>query len=147
MQKIDDLKEIFTAIHDLGVAWQNELVALRTENSRLIAENKKLIDKNKTLAANYDKLSESYEQLVGENAKLHTDLNLAEKLHRDILAELNKQNSDDFQNFVKVYLKKIRECVDGAVAVGNVKSTFKDTEILAESHEENSNSEVPPDFD
>lgn len=110
MQQIDDLKEIFKATQDLGVAWQNELVELRAKNSRLIAENKLLAD-------NFKKISE-------ENKNLHAELNnlsekvgqLMENLRGDILTELNARNSDDFQNFVKDYLKKIRDCVDGTLA-------------------------------
>lgn len=120
MQKIEDLKEIFTATHDLGVAWQNELVALRVEN-------KTLADENKTLADKYDKLFSNYEKLYDENKTLHVELNnlseqivqLIANLRGDILTELNDKNTEDFQKFVKDYLMQIRKCVDGAVVAEN----------------------------
>ena len=136
MQQIDDLKEIFKATQDLGVAWQNELVKLRAENSRLIAENKLLAD-------NFKKISE-------ENKNLHAELNnlsekvgqLMENLRGDILTELNARNSDDFQNFVKDYLKKIRDCVDGTLA------TDKPTEnSIAEYNETPDVSENSPKYE
>lgn len=125
MQKIDDLKEIFTATHDLGVAWQNELVELRAENSRLIAENKNLAD-------NYDKLFSSYENISAENKNLHGELNnlseqigqLITNLRGDILKELNAKNPEEFQGFVKDYLRQIRKCVDGAVVAEKPQENF-----------------------
>ena len=125
MQKIDDLKEIFTATHDLGVAWQNELVALRAENSRLA-------DENKNLADNYDKLFSSYEKLSAENKNLRGELNnlseqigqLIANLRGDILTELNEKNPEDFQKFVKDYLMQIRKCVDGAVVAEKSQGNF-----------------------
>ena len=125
MQKIDDLKEIFTATHDLGVAWQNELVKLRAENSRLIAENKNLAD-------NYDKLSLSYEKLSDENKTLRGELNnlseqigqLITNLRGDIVKELNAKNPEEFQGFVKDYLRQIRKFVDDAVIAEKPQENF-----------------------
>lgn len=111
METIDDLKEILTAAQDLGAKWQEEIISLRTENSRLQEEN--------------ETLRENYESLHAENKKLQTELNnLSEKteqlnqnLREEIIAavakELNAAKQDEFQNFVTDYLKEIRERVDG----------------------------------
>ena len=124
MQEIDDLKEIFTATHDLGVAWQNEIVKLRAEN--------------KTLADNYTKLSD-------ENKKLHDELL---KVRNDIINELNTRNSDDFQKEVKDYLKKIRECVGGSVAFEKPKENPAPAEnMIAEKEIPAANEEKDFEYD
>ena len=106
MQEIDDLKEIFNATHDLGVAWQNTLIELTAENSRLIEENKNLQTK--------------YEKLVAENKNLMAEIKtLSEKIKsykEEIIRELDAKNREAFQNLVKNHLEKIRECVDGTMA-------------------------------
>lgn len=133
MQKVEDLKEIFIATHDLGVAWQNELVQLHAENFRLVEENK-------TLKANYKELYE-------ENKNLQTELNnLSDKLQKmrdDIFKELNTKNSEEFQKFVTDYLKKIRECVDGATLYEKPKENPTESEDTGNFDEE----ERKPNFD
>ena len=106
METIDDLKEILTAAQDLGAKWQEEIISLRTENSRLQEEN--------------ETLRENYESLHAENKKLQTELNnLSEKteqliknLRDEIIRELNTANQEEFQN-VKNSLKEIRKRVEG----------------------------------
>ena len=110
METIDDLKEILTAAQDLGSKWQEEIISLRAENSRLEKDN--------------ETLRKNYESLHAENKKLQTELNnLSEKteqlnqnLREEIIAavakELDAAKQDAFQNFVRDYLKEIRERVD-----------------------------------
>ena len=56
MDKFEELKDILTAMQDIGNAWHEEIVSLQTENqalqdkyNRLVAENKNLQDKNESL--------------------------------------------------------------------------------------------------
>ena len=111
METIDDLKEILTAAQELGSKWQEEIISLRAKNSELRKENE-------TLRKNYESLHE-------ENTNLRAELNnLSEKtgqliknLRDEIIAavakELDAAKQDAFQNFVKDYLEKIRERVEG----------------------------------
>lgn len=111
METIDDLKEILTAAQELGAKWQEEIISLRAENSELRKANEtlrknyeSLHEENKTLRAELNDLSEKTEQL---------NQNLREEIIAAVAKELDAAKQDEFQNFVKDYLKEIRERVDG----------------------------------
>lgn len=105
MEKIDDLKEILSAIQELGTSWQQEIIKLREENAQLADENKILRD--------------NYNQLHAENESLKQELcNLSEKmeqlnlnLRNEIFKELNGMKQDEFQKMVADYLREIRKQV------------------------------------
>ena len=103
MQKIDDLREILTAIQDIGNAWQKEIIQLREENDRLFYENEhlretrdRLTDQNKLLRQDIKNLSEKTEQLIKD-------------LRNDLIKELDSKKQEEFQKFVRDYLRKLRE--------------------------------------
>ena len=111
METIDDLKEILTAAQELGSKWQEEIISLRAENSELRKANETLREnyeslnaENKNLRAELNDLSEKTEQL---------NQNLREEIIAAVAKELDAAKQDAFQNFVRDYLEKIRECVDG----------------------------------
>lgn len=105
MEKIGDLKEILSAIQELGTSWQQEIIKLREENAQLADENKILRD--------------NYNQLHAENESLKQELcNLSEKmeqlnlnLRNEIFKELNGMKQDEFQKMVADYLREIRKQV------------------------------------
>ena len=105
MERIDDLKEILSAIQEIGTSWQKEIIKLREENAQLADENKILRD--------------NYDQLHAENESLKQELcNLSEKmeqlnlnLRNEIFKELNDMKQDEFQKMVADYLREIRKQV------------------------------------
>ena len=138
MQEIDDLKEIFTATHDLGVAWQDELVKLRAENE--------------TLTAKLDKLTEETDKLTEKIRKLSEDQ--IKNLRDEIIQELNSKNTEEFQKYVQDYLKEIRKCVDGKLPFEPSSETPKEPHIDSEDntpefneHNESRETETSPKYD
>lgn len=106
MQTIEDLHEILSAVQEIGAAWQNQNVSLRAENSRLT-------DENKTLRENYERLHRENENLRREISNLSEKIEqFNNNLRDEIIRELNAVNRDDFQNFVRDYLRVIREQLD-----------------------------------
>lgn len=107
MQTIDDLKEILTAVQELGSKWQEENISLRAKNFRLEKENEtlrenynRLHEENKILRDEIKNLSEKTEQLKKD---------LSEEIIAAVAKELNAAKQDEFQNLVKDSLKDIRE--------------------------------------
>ena len=94
MQQIDNLKDIFSAMQEIGAAWQGEVVKLREENARLTAENAELKKNFDTLKNGIDNLSEETNQLarnISDEIK---------NLRDEIIKELNVKDREDFQKFV-----------------------------------------------
>ncbi|MBD3879428.1 MAG: hypothetical protein SR1Q5_07070 [Quinella sp. 1Q5] len=103
MQKIDDLREILTAIQDIGNAWQAENIKLREENDRLL-------DKNGRLRETYDRLTKQNESLRQDIKNLLEETKrLIENLRDDLINELAADKQEDFQKFVRDYLRKLRK--------------------------------------
>lgn len=107
MQTIDDLKEILTAVQELGSKWREENISLREKNFRLEKENEtlrenynRLHEENKILRDEMKNLSEKTEQLKKD---------LSEEIIAAVAKELNAAKQDEFQNLVEDSLKDIRE--------------------------------------
>ena len=103
MQKIDDLQEILTAIQDIGSAWQAEIIKLRKDRDELLDKNEhlretrdRLTEQNKLLRQDIKNLSEKTEQLIKD-------------LRNDLIKELDSKKQEEFQKFVRDYLRKLRE--------------------------------------
>lgn len=103
MQKIEDLREILTAIQDIGNTWQKENIQLRKDRDDLLDENQHL--------------RETCERLTKQNSSLRQDINnLSEKteqliknLRDELIKELAADKQEDFQKFVRDYLREIRK--------------------------------------
>ena len=103
LQKIDDLREILTAIQDIGNAWQAENIQLRNDRDDLLDENEhlretrdRLTEQNKLLRQDINNLSEKTEQLIKD-------------LRDDLIKELDSKKQEEFQKSVLEYLRKLRE--------------------------------------
>lgn len=103
MQKIDDLREILTAIQDIGNAWQAENVSLRKDRDDLLDENEhlretceRLTKQNNSLRQEINNLSEKTEQLI-------------KNLRDELIKELAADKQEDFQKFVREYLRELRK--------------------------------------
>lgn len=92
MQNFEDLREILTAIQDLGNEWQTQNVSLRAENSRLQSENIFLRDQN-------DQLRRKLKDLSDENKRLEDKLN---DLRDELITQLDADKRDN-QEFIKRY--------------------------------------------
>ena len=93
MQKFDDLREVLTAIQDIGNAWQAENISLRAENSRLINENNSLRGQNENLRREIKNLSD-------EVKNLETRL---QSLRDELIKQLDADKQDN-QNFIRRFL-------------------------------------------
>ncbi len=111
MQNIEDLKEILTTVQEIGNAWHEENISLREENDRLLKENENLRAENESLRRELENLPAQVKELLGIlrddiinelDAKTHV-------LRDDIIGELDAKTRDDFQKFVRDYLKDIRD--------------------------------------
>ena len=94
MQQIDNLKDIFSAMQEIGAAWQGEVVKLREENARLTAENAELKKNFLALKNDINNLSEKAGQLA---------INISDaikNLRDEIIKELNVKYREEFQKFV-----------------------------------------------
>ena len=103
MQKIDDLREILTAIQDIGNAWQAENIKLRKDRDDLLDENEhlretcdQLTKQNKLLRQDINNLSEKTEQLI-------------KNLRDELIRELATDKQEEFQKFVRDYLRELRK--------------------------------------
>lgn len=96
MQNIEDLKEILTTVQEIGNAWHEENISLREENDRLLKENENLRAENESLRRELENLPAQVKELLGI-------------LRDDIIGELDAKTRDDFQKFVRDYLKDIRD--------------------------------------
>lgn len=103
MQKIDDLREILTAIQEIGSAWQAEIIQLRKDRDDLLDENEhlretceRLTKQNNSLCQDIKNLSEKTEQLIKD-------------LRNDLIKELDSKKQEEFQKFVRDYLRELRK--------------------------------------
>lgn len=103
MQKIKDLQEILTAIQDIGSAWQKENIKLCEDNDYLFDENQHLREtcenltkQNNSLRQEINNLSEKTEQLI-------------KNLRDELIKELAADKQEEFQKFVRDYLKELRK--------------------------------------
>lgn len=96
MQNIEDLKEILTTVQEIGNAWYEENISLREENDRLLKENENLRAENESLRRELENLPAQVKELLGI-------------LRDDIIGELDAKTRDDFQKFVRDYLKDIHD--------------------------------------
>lgn len=119
MQKIDDVKEIISAMHELGTKWHSEIILLREENLRLKKDNERL-------EKNFNNLK-----------------NNLEDVRREIIKELDAKKREDFQEFVEDYLKRIRECVDGKIIESAQKNS---TENVSNNISDNAPENGVPDY-
>lgn len=103
MQKIDDLREIIMAIQDIGNTWQAEIIKLRKDRDDLLDENEhlretcdRLTKQNNSLRQDINNLSEKTEQLI-------------KNLRDELIKELAADKQEDFQKFVRDYLRELRK--------------------------------------
>lgn len=114
MQKFDDVKEIISAMHELGTAWHDEIISLREENARLKNENERL-------EKNFNNFKDNLESVRCE-----------------IIKELDAKKHEDFQEFVRDYLRRIRECVDGKIIeTAQKNSTENNANNISDNAQEN----------
>ena len=92
MEKFEDLREVLTAIQDIGNAWQAENVSLRAENSRLQSDNEQLRTHNEQLRRELQTLSDEVRNL---EAKL-------QDLRNELIKQL-KADKDENQSFIRKY--------------------------------------------
>ena len=103
MQKIEDLKEIQTAIQEIGNAWRTENISLRKDRDDLLDENQhlretcqRLTKQNNALRQDINNLSEKLEQLI-------------KNLRDEVVKEFAADKQEDFQKFVRDCLQEIRK--------------------------------------
>ena len=103
MQKIEDLKEILTAIQDIGNTWKTENISLRKDRDDLLDENQhlretcqRLTKQNNSLRQEISSLSEKMEQLI-------------KNLRDEVIKEFAADKQEDFQKFVRDCLQEIRK--------------------------------------
>lgn len=130
MQKIEELKEIFSAARDMGLSWQKELVELRQKNLQLEKENHQLKNENAELKKSFDALNDEIKIIRNE-----------------IVRELAVKDREDFQEFVKNYLTQIRKCVEGTVQpppeTDNAEKNCDDTANKTDESEEKAELPAP----
>ena len=85
-----------SAVQEIGNAWHEENISLREENDRLLKEIEKLRAENESLHRELENLPAQMKNLLGT-------------LRDDIIGELDANTRDEFQKFVRDYLKDIRD--------------------------------------
>lgn len=138
MQEIEDLKEIFSAMQELGATWHSEIISLREKNSQLEKENFQLKEENSRLKKNFGDLKNDLNNLSEKIEQL------TKNVSNEIITELNVKDREYFQKFVKDYLKKIRECVDGKIPVETVQKNSPENDTNNFSDVEQNNDQ--PDY-
>ena len=92
MDKFEDLREVLTAIQDIGNAWQSENVSLRTQNSELRRDNETLRTQNEQLRRELKTLSDEVRDLEAKLAAL-----------RDEVIKQLKADKADNQSLIRKY--------------------------------------------
>lgn len=95
MQKFEDLREVLTAIQDIGNAWHEENISLRAENSRLRDENNSLRTENNSIRGQNENFRREIKNLSDEIKNLEGKLqNLRDELIKQL--DVDKQDNQKF---------------------------------------------------
>lgn len=99
MQKFEDLREVLTAIQDIGNAWHEENISLRAENFRLRDENKSLRTENNSLREQNENLRREIQNLSDEIKNLESKL---QSLRDELIKQLDVDKQDS-QKFIRKF--------------------------------------------
>ena len=123
MNNIEDLKEILTAMQEIGNAWHAENISLRN----LIKENEELRAENESLRREFDILSE---KIVNLKEELHTEiLTKQDKLRDEILKELDVKGRENFQKDVRDFLGDIRKKLKETTVKAEEPSLYQEQKV------------------
>ena len=114
MDNFEDLREVLSAIQEVGNAWQNENVSLKATNAELHAQN--------------DQLRREVQNLSDEVRNLQKKL---DELRDEVIKQL-KADKDDNQQFIRKYFGAN---VSSVATQTDTPSTSTDTDI---KHDEQS---------
>ena len=92
MDNFEDLREVLSAIQEVGNAWQNENVSLKATNAELRTQNDELRTQNETLRREVQNLSDEVRNLEGK----------LDELRDEVIKQL-KADKDDNQRFIRKY--------------------------------------------
>ena len=91
------MREVLTAIQDIGNAWHEENISLRAENSRLRDENKSLRTENNSIRGQNENLRREIKNLSDEIKNLEGKL---QSLRDELIKQLDFDKQDN-QKFIR----------------------------------------------